>query len=194
MLYVGVGGRLYGAAVPPPDAVLSWVEAYDGPGLGRPVDLLGSADGVLYAAVAEPPHLLHSADGGATWRGVEDGLAAPPAALAVVASWVLAVLPDGALWRATRPSRPLSAAALRLHVEGSADSGIFYATFTLDAPAEVALTVHDVLDREVACPLWGEVGAGMHRVRLPSLGPGLYRCRLRTDERSAAAVFALGES
>ena len=193
MLYVGVSGRLYGAAVPPRDAVLSWVEAYDGPGLGRPLDLLGSADGVLYAAVAEPPHLLHSADEGGTWSEVGSGLPAPPTALAVSTSRVLAVLPDGALWRTARPPPSPSATARRLVVEVGKAEGEMFITFTLDAPTEVTLTLHDVLDREVECLLRGEVGSGAHRVLLPAgvLGPGLYRCRLRADERSAAAAFVL---
>lgn len=194
-LYVGVGGRLYRAMTPLPDAVLAWVEAYDGPGLGRMVDLLGSADGVVYVAVAESPHLLHSADEGGTWSAVGGGLPAPPTALAVGTSQLLAVLPDGALWHTTRPflkpSFPL--APLRLDVQGATASDDVDVTFVLDVPTAVALTVCDVLDREVACPLRGEVGVGVHRVRIParSLAPGLYRCRLRVGTRSAIATLVL---
>lgn len=190
MLYVGVGGRLYGAAVPQPDDVLAWVETYDGPGLGQPLDLLAVADGVLYAAVAEPPYLLHSGDGGVTWSAVGDGLGTPPAALGVAGTTLLALLPDGGLWRAARPPRPPSSARLRLGVEGAA--GETFAVFLLDAAADVALTVHDVLDHEVARPLQGEVGAGAYRVQLPALEPGLYRCRLRAGGRSAASAVLYG--
>lgn len=193
-LYVGVGGRLYRAMEPPAEPVLAWMEAYDGPGLGRPLDLLGSAGGVLYAAVTDPPYLLCSADGGGTWGGVGTGIAAPPVAVALAASGLLAVLPDGTLWRTARPPwHPPPTASLRLDVRGTVAADEVHLTFALDAPATVALTVCDVLDREVACPLRGEVGAGVHHARLParSLDPGLYRCRLLAGGRSAAAVLVL---
>jgi hypothetical protein len=193
-LYAGVGGRLYRALATSEDSMLAWEEVYDGPGAGRPLNLLASASGVLYAALATPPHLVRSMDGGVGWEGVPGELPAPPLGLAVAASWLLARLPDGTLWRGPRAAAPVrEPPALTLDVEGGRAAEPVLVTFGLPAPAFVALTVHDMAEREVALLAQGPFAAGRHGARLPpeALAPGFYRCRLRAGAQSRVVPLVL---
>lgn len=186
MLYAGVGGRLY-RTEPSETPVLLWTEVHDGPGLGRPLALLGAAHAVLYAAGLEPPYLLSSQDEGATWEGVADGLPAPPMGLAVAGPWLLAVLADGSVWRALRiRGEEVWPDVLDLRVEGAA------VRFALRVPALGALTLHDLFGAEVARLADGPFAGGRHRVALPAgLPPGLYRCRLRAGRTTRAVPLAV---
>ncbi|HEX8385655.1 MAG TPA: hypothetical protein VF576_05705, partial [Rubricoccaceae bacterium] len=69
-------------------------------------------------------------------------------------------------------------------------------SFTLSAEAQVVLTVHDVLDHEVARVAEGPFAAGQHRVRFEpqSLPAGLYRCRLRAGAVSHAIPLVLTDA
>lgn len=188
-LYAGVGGRLYRAAPPGPEPeVLVWTEVYDGPGLGRPLDLLAASAGWLYATAPVEPFLYASGDTGARWNGIGDALPAPPLGLAVAPPWLLAVLPDGTLWRHRRPPHAPRLPPLLddLHVETEA------VAFTLRAAAEVHLTLHDPVggsDFEIAR---GPFIRGSHHVPLPpDLPAGLYRCRLSAGGTTRAVPLAL---
>lgn len=61
-------------------------------------------------------------------------------------------------------------------------SGASAFAITLDAPAEIRLSVYDVLGREVVVLIDGPLGAGVHtaRVRVGTLPAGVYVARLRT--------------
>ena len=65
--------------------------------------------------------------------------------------------------------------------------------FTLDAPAEVAVTVHDLLGRTVATVADRAFGAGEARLPLDvaGLAPGPYRVRLATGGRVAVVALTV---
>lgn len=194
-VYAGAAGRLYRTA----DGV-GWVEVYDGPGAGRPLRLLGGADGALYAADAAGA-LHRSADGGTTWGACSDGLPGSPESVAAAAGWLLAALGPEGLWRRpldAPPDRPAAPAEAPVEVdlEASDPNPFTDATeiaFSLSASAEVVLTVHDLFDAEVARVAEGRYGPGTHRVQFlaRALPAGLYRCRLTAAGRSQARSMLL---
>ena len=193
-LYAGIGGRLYRTAPAEGDLPM-WTEMYDGPGDGRPLDLLGSDAGILYAASPMPPHLVASTDGGTTWHSVASGFPGIPTGFAVGPAWIFGMA-AGSLWRTARPHpppRPAPSADLALDVQATRAADPLLLSFTLDVPSTVRITIQDLLDREVACLTVGRYGPGTHDVRLApgTLPPGLYRCRLRAGSRSRSAPFAL---
>ena len=168
---------------------------------GAPLRLLGGAAGMLFAFGREGA-LLGSADGGASWEAAGEGLPGPPDAVAAVGRAVgtglVAAMGAEGVWHLPRVRLRPSVVPVEARIDGARPnpfSGWADVAFTLSAPSDVVLTVHDVLDHEVARVAEGPFAAGRHRVRFEprSLPAGLYRCRLRAGAVSHALPLVLTE-
>ncbi|HEX8385043.1 MAG TPA: hypothetical protein VF576_02610 [Rubricoccaceae bacterium] len=190
-LYAGAGGRLYRSA----DGT-AWVEVYDGPGAGRPLTLLTAVGPALFAT--DPTGALYRSAGGATWESVSDGLPVAPDGVVAAAGWLLAALgPDG-VWRrqllgGMEAPAPSSFALALAPSDPNPFTDETSIAFSLSAPADIVLSVHDLLDAEVARVAEGPFGPGTHRVgfHAEALPVGIYRCRLTAGGQSQAHPMVL---
>jgi photosystem II stability/assembly factor-like uncharacterized protein len=177
--YAGLAGQLF--------ATDAGGDAWAHVAGGAPLRLLGGAAGALFAFGREGA-LLGSADGGASWEVVGEGLPGPPDAVAAVGraggTGLVAAMGPGGLWHLPRLRlRPAGAGApVGARIEEARPnpfSGWADLSFTLSSASDVVLTVHDVLDHEVARVAEGPFGAGRP---LPVPAPGRGR-RARAPDR-----------
>ena len=189
--FASVDGRLFETA----DGAV-WDEVFPD---ASSIRLVSGGAGALFA-VDRGGALVTSRNGGVGWASAGDGLPGVPEAVAPVGptpreALLAALGPDG-LWR--RP--PVAAAPAPVPPEVAINRvapnpAARWAdlTFSISAAAEVVLTVHDPVDREVARVVEGRFEAGRHHVRfVPNALPaGLYRCRLRAGGRACARPLVL---
>lgn len=184
-----VGGYVYRL-----DASNRWTRSETGP-----VQLMGEAEGGLFAALADGGAVGRSVDAGHTWSRVHRGLPSGHVVTALGATqrFVLAALDGEGVWSRPVPVEPDAApdspsSALPDVVGREAVEATLWANepnpfddatsipFGLSAEATVVLSVHDVSDVEVARLAEGAFPAGRHRVifEAAALPTGLYHCRL----------------
>lgn len=100
------------------------------------------------------------------------------------------LLDDTILPTESLPERP---ATLSLAAAPNPFNPVTRLSFTLERPGAVRLVVFDLLGRQVALPLDGELAAGVHEITFDAseLASGVYFARLEAEGRTTVAKLAL---